>query len=70
MRNVLAVAAVKGFFRKDERKFLKVAKEVPSFSSDLLGAVDTGILKFVSGVHGYNQVHTSMQEAHSYGVVY
>jgi len=44
VREILAAATVRGYFRQDEHKFFKVAKEVPSFSSDLLEVVK-GALK-------------------------
>jgi len=39
VRSILAAAAVKGYLRDDNYRFLKETQEVPNFSADLLKAV-------------------------------
>jgi hypothetical protein len=39
VRCILATAAVEGYLRRDDHKFLKETEEVPNFSADLLKAV-------------------------------
>jgi hypothetical protein len=39
VRQILAAASVRGYFRDDEHKFVKETQETPGFASDLLQAV-------------------------------
>jgi hypothetical protein len=49
VRSLLAAAAVEGYLRDDNHKFLKETQEVPSFSVDLLKAVKATLNSFAVG---------------------
>ena len=49
VRCILATAAVKGYLRHDDHKFLKETQQVPAFSADLLKAVKTTLKTLTYG---------------------
>ena len=52
VREILAAASVKGYFKKGKDKFAKEAREIPGFSSDLLEAVKGALKGMKSDRHG------------------
>jgi hypothetical protein len=51
VREVLAAASVRGYFKDDKHKFAMEAKEIPGFSSDLLEAVKDALQTLSKGNH-------------------
>jgi hypothetical protein len=49
VRSLLAAAAVEGYLRDDNHKFLKETQEVPNFSVDLLKAVKATLKTSTAG---------------------
>jgi hypothetical protein len=53
VRSTLAMAAVEGYLRHDNYKFLRETQEIPSFSIDLLKSVKATLKTLrVDGIHG------------------